>query len=118
LRAASYALSRLDALFGFASVAYDHGYVRPELHDGRDIIINEGRHPVVERTLDHNFIPNNTQLIDAESLWLITGPNMGGNRHFAPSCPYEHHGTGWVIRTCKKCSTAYTGSYIYTHWRR
>ena len=82
LRACSYALSRLDALFGFASVAYDYGYVRPELYDGRDIIINEGRHPVVERTLAHRFIPNNTRLTDAESLWLITGPNMGGKSTF------------------------------------
>lgn len=78
LRATSYALSRLDALFGFASVAYDHGYVRPHIHEGRDIIINQGRHPVVERTMEHRFIPNDTKLSDQESLWILTGPNMGG----------------------------------------
>jgi DNA mismatch repair protein MutS len=78
LRATAYALSRLDALFGLASVAYDHGYVRPTLYDGRDIIIQEGRHPVVERTLEHRFIPNDTHMTDEASLWLITGPNMGG----------------------------------------
>ena len=78
LRATAYALSRLDALFGLASVAYDYGYVRPILHESRDIIIQEGRHPVVERMLEHKFIPNDTHMTDRSYLWLITGPNMGG----------------------------------------
>jgi DNA mismatch repair protein MutS len=78
LRATAYALSRLDALYGLAAVAYEHGYVRPELCEGRDIVIQEGRHAVVERTLEHKFIPNDTHMTDAASFWLITGPNMGG----------------------------------------
>ncbi len=90
LRVTSYALSSLDALFGLAHAAYEYGYARPEIHDGRDIIITEGRHPVVERVLAHRFIPNNVHLADDESLWIITGPNMGGKstflRHVALTC--------------------------------
>jgi DNA mismatch repair protein MutS len=78
LRSTSYALSRLDALLGFATVAYDHNYVRPVLHEGRDICIKQGRHPVVERILSHRFIPNDTELTEQNSLWILTGPNMGG----------------------------------------
>lgn len=78
LRATAYALSRLDALFGMASVAYDYGYMRPVLHEAQDIVIDQGRHPVIERTLHHTFIPNDTHMTDSESFWLITGPNMGG----------------------------------------
>jgi DNA mismatch repair protein MutS len=78
LRSTSYALSRLDALVGFATVAYDHNYVRPVLHEGRDMSIKQGRHPVVERMLSHRFIPNDTELTEQSSLWILTGPNMGG----------------------------------------
>lgn len=82
LRLSAYSLSRLDALFGLAQVAYDHAYVRPSMHDGRDIVITEGRHPVVERALDHNFIPNSVSLTEDQLVHIITGPNMGGKSTF------------------------------------
>jgi len=78
LRKAAHALAHLDALHGLGAVAYDHGYVCPVFHKSRDILISQGRHPVVEQTLNTNFIPNDTQLTDAQSLWIVTGPNMGG----------------------------------------
>jgi len=78
LRKLAWALSHLDALLGFARVAYNNGYIRPKINDVRDIIIKAGRHPVVERTLEANFIPNDVFLTDEESLWIVTGPNMGG----------------------------------------
>lgn len=82
LRTAAYALSRLDALYGFARIAYEYGYVRPVLDDGHDICIEDGRHPVVERSISERFIPNTVQLTDTQSLWIITGPNMGGKSTF------------------------------------
>ena len=82
LRTAAYALSKLDALYGLATIAYEHGYCRPELHDGSSISIKKGRHPVVERILGHRFIANDVELTDEQSLWLITGPNMGGKSTF------------------------------------
>ncbi|MCK5632535.1 DNA mismatch repair protein MutS, partial [bacterium] len=78
LRKSAHALAHCDALHAFACIAYDSGYVRPTFHEKRDIIIKQGRHPIVEQTLESHFISNNTDLIDSQSLWIITGPNMGG----------------------------------------
>jgi DNA mismatch repair protein MutS len=77
LRKLAHALAHIDALLGFATVAYEHNYVRPTFTASRDIVIINGRHPVVERTI-HHFIPNDTALTNEQSLWIITGPNMGG----------------------------------------
>ncbi len=82
LRMVSYALSRLDALLGLAVAAYENGYVRPTFHECHDIIIEQGRHPVVEQMLKNRFIPNDVKLTHEESLWIITGPNMGGKSTF------------------------------------
>lgn len=78
LRKIAESIAQLDALVGFAQVAYDQGYVCPQFNQDRTIVIRDGRHPVIARTLGHQFIPNDTQLNDQESLWIITGPNMGG----------------------------------------
>jgi len=90
LRKLAWSLSHLDALLGFARVAYAHGYVKPTFNDHRDILIKAGRHPVVEKNQTTSFIPNDVQLTDEESLWIVTGPNMGGKstylRQVALSC--------------------------------
>lgn len=78
LRKSAYSIAHLDALFALAHVAYNNGYVRPTFNENRDIVIFDGRHPVVEQALSRAFIPNDTQLTDDQSLWIITGPNMGG----------------------------------------
>lgn len=78
LRRLAHAVAHLDALHSFACVASDYGYVRPTFNDRRDIVIQQGRHPVVESVLTASFIPNDTVLTDEQSLWIITGPNMGG----------------------------------------
>jgi DNA mismatch repair protein MutS len=78
LRKLAHALSTFDALVGFATVAGQRHYVRPLLTAGRDCMIKDGRHPVVECVSGHSFIPNDTQLDDTNSTYIITGPNMGG----------------------------------------
>jgi DNA mismatch repair protein MutS len=80
LRKCAYALAHLDALVGFARVAYDNGYIRPLVQKGKqqNIMIEQGRHPVVEQSVGSRFIANDTALTDNQSLWIITGPNMGG----------------------------------------
>ncbi|MDR3550902.1 MAG: DNA mismatch repair protein MutS, partial [Candidatus Babeliales bacterium] len=78
LRKLAHALAHLDALIGFAKVAYQHGYVVPTFNNERTILIQEGQHPVVQHCLQSTFIPNDTMLNDQESTWIITGPNMGG----------------------------------------
>lgn len=78
LRQLAQSVAYLDALFGLARVAYDNGYVKPTFNEHRDIIISQGRHPVIEQRLGQAFVANDTSLTDDESLWIITGPNMGG----------------------------------------
>jgi DNA mismatch repair protein MutS len=68
-----------DLMLGFADVAEDHGYCRPECDDSLDFVVTGGRHPVVEQLLDGDFIPNDTTLDgDDHQVILLTGPNMGG----------------------------------------
>lgn len=78
LRKLAASLAHLDALLGLATVAYDYGYVQPVFNNTGQILITQGRHPVVEQVLDSRFIPNDTDLSAQASLWIITGPNMGG----------------------------------------
>ncbi len=82
LKKSSQALAHLDGILSLAEVAYANSYVRPQFNRNRDITIVEGRHPVVDVKLRHEFIPNTLSLTDQESIWLITGPNMGGKSTF------------------------------------
>jgi DNA mismatch repair protein MutS len=70
------ALAELDALVSFATVAAEHGYCRPGVVDG-GIHIEDGRHPVVERT-QTSFVPNDAHLDADERVAVLTGPNMSG----------------------------------------
>jgi len=78
LRKLAHALAHLDALLGFAKIAYEHSYVVPTFNNERNISIQDGCHPVVQASLASSFIPNDTFLHDQESVFIITGPNMGG----------------------------------------
>lgn len=78
LRHLAQALAYLDGLFGFAAAAYYNHYIKPTFNAVGTLAIEKGRHPVVEEVLGHQFIPNDTQLNNDASLWIITGPNMGG----------------------------------------
>ena len=73
-------LAELDAYFSLASVAAKNRYVRPQISSSDEIIIKDGRHPVVEQFVkDTYFVPNDTRLdTKGERLMLITGPNMAG----------------------------------------
>ncbi len=72
------ALAELDVLAGWAELSLARQYCRPEFVDEPLLEIEEGRHPVVERTHD-NFIPNDASLIAGrQALGIITGPNMAG----------------------------------------
>jgi len=73
-------LSTLDALGSLAQAAIDYGYAKPVINESSEILIQDGRHPVVERLLPSgSFIPNDTKLDNqAEQIHIITGPNMAG----------------------------------------
>ena len=73
------ALANLDVLAGLAETAAVHDYTKPRVHDGDELLISEGRHPVVERHVDHVFVPNDVTLNAAtHQVIILTGPNMGG----------------------------------------
>ena len=73
-------VSILDVLCSFATVAINNNYVKPTISKTGEIKIENGRHPVVEKSLKgESFIPNDTYLNNDEDRFLIiTGPNMAG----------------------------------------
>ena len=72
-------VATIDVLATFADVAEREQYARPELHDGFDLEIIAGRHPVVERMMAREkFIPNDLVLAADAQLIVLTGPNMAG----------------------------------------
>lgn len=73
------ALGTIDVLCSYATAATENGYCRPEMNEGDAIRIIDGRHPVVEKTLDAPFVPNDATLDCGENRCaVITGPNMAG----------------------------------------
>lgn len=76
---AAEAVARLDVSAALAQVAVDRDYVRPELADGGPLVIEGGRHPVVERRLPAGaFVPNDVTLGADADVVVLTGPNMAG----------------------------------------
>lgn len=74
-------VAMLDCLLGFAIKASARGWVRPKISAEPTLEIIQGRHPVLDETLGHNFVPNDCTLAQDHSpatLALITGPNMAG----------------------------------------
>ena len=79
IQATARALASLDVLASFADTAGTLNYAKPQMHDGDDLAITEGRHPVVERHCTDSFVPNDTLLNGtAQQVVILTGPNMGG----------------------------------------
>ncbi|HVE58159.1 MAG TPA: DNA mismatch repair protein MutS [Pyrinomonadaceae bacterium] len=79
LQSTARALATLDALSSLAETAARRNYVCPTLHDGDEIEVKNGRHPIVEAFLHEDFIPNDLYLNNStDRLLIITGPNMGG----------------------------------------
>lgn len=79
LQSTARALATLDALCSLAEAAARHNFVCPTLHDGDEIEIRNGRHPVVEASLGSSFIPNDIVMNNStDRLLVITGANMGG----------------------------------------
>ncbi|CAK8711449.1 MAG: DNA mismatch repair protein MutS [Candidatus Electronema aureum] len=76
----AHAIARADFVVSLAEAAARYQYVRPAITDNRAIYIVEGRHPVIERSMEAGrFVPNDVLLDqDAHELLIITGPNMAG----------------------------------------
>lgn len=73
------ALATLDALAALAETAAKRNYVCPLLHDGDEVEIKSGRHPVIECFIRDSFVPNDIYLNNStDRLLIVTGANMGG----------------------------------------
>jgi DNA mismatch repair protein MutS len=79
LQSTARALATLDALASLAEAAARRRFVAPVLHDGDELEIKNGRHPIVEAFSDVEFVPNDTYLNNStDRLLIVTGANMGG----------------------------------------
>jgi DNA mismatch repair protein MutS len=79
LQSTARAIATLDALASLSETAARRNYVRPLLHEGDEIEIRNGRHPIVEAFTPGEFVPNDTYLNNStDRLLIITGANMGG----------------------------------------
>ena len=76
----SKAIAILDVICSFAAVSRNYGYTKPIVDNSKELVIEAGRHPVVERMEGgEQFVSNETYLNDTDSsLMIITGPNMSG----------------------------------------
>jgi len=93
-------MAALDALAALAETATLNNYIKPHVHDGDDLVIAEGRHPVVERRARDRFVPNDALLNGTtHQLVILTGPNMGGK-------------STYLRQTAIICLLAQAGSFV------
>jgi DNA mismatch repair protein MutS len=90
VKLAAEALAVLDVAAGLAALALDCDYVRPEVIETLEFVVEGGRHPVVEQALLRDggpFVANDCDLSppahgEAGRIWIVTGPNMAGKSTF------------------------------------
>jgi DNA mismatch repair protein MutS len=100
------ALAALDVLAALAETAALCNYIKPHVHEGDDIWVVDGRHPVVERHCPDPFVPNDIALNNTtQQLVILTGPNMGGKstylRQVALICVLAQSGSFVPAREAK-----------------
>ena len=79
LQELAHVLAVCDCLSALAYLARQNHYIRPTITDGKELIIVEGKHPVLAQALGAEFVPNDVSLSDdGKDLAIITGPNMAG----------------------------------------
>lgn len=104
LQEVSKIISEIDMLQSFSIVADNNKYVRPHLHETKEVKIIECRHPVVERVMKDKYIANDIIMDKNTDILLITGPNMAGKstymRQFAITVIMAQIG---CFVPCKSC---------------
>ncbi|WP_315791396.1 DNA mismatch repair protein MutS [Fischerella sp. JS2] len=91
IRNLSRAVAAVDVLCGLAELAVYQGYCRPEMVEGREIYVVDGRHPVVEQSLPTGFfVPNSTCLGGKSTTdWEMGRTGDRENSHH-PTTPPPH----------------------------
>lgn len=94
------ALATLDVLAALAEAAALQNYTKPQMHESDELIVVDGRHPVVECATRDSFVPNDIELnASTHQLVILTGPNMGGKSTF-------------LRQTALICLMAQIGSFV------
>ncbi len=93
------AVAEVDTLAGLAERARTLELNRPTLTDEPMLSYRGGRHPGVEASSEHPFVPNDLSLDDGRRMLIITGPNMGGKSTF-------------MRQTALIAILAHTGSFV------
>jgi DNA mismatch repair protein MutS len=94
------AIAALDTLAGLAETATVCNYTKPHVHDRDEMLVVDGRHPVVERHVRDAFVPNDITLNGTtHQLVVLTGPNMGGK-------------STYLRQTALMCLLAQAGSFV------
>ncbi len=70
-------ISEIDVYISLSDCAIKYNYVRPTFNNNREVNIVDGRHPVLSRILENDYIVNDV-VINKYNTILITGPNMSG----------------------------------------
>jgi DNA mismatch repair protein MutS len=109
IQSSARALAALDVLAALADVASLNNYTKPHVHDGDELSVLDGRHPVVERRIapsptspvsNDGFVPNDITLNGTTcQLMILTGPNMGGK-------------STYLRQTALLCLMAQAGSFV------
>ena len=74
-------IAKIDCLSSFSILAKNYNYNKPDITSSSELVIKQGRHPVIERYLkdDDSYIPNDIILNrESQQIMMITGPNMSG----------------------------------------
>ena len=81
IQANSAIVAKLDVLAGFAELALENRYCRPEVNSSLSLEIKAGRHPVIETLMrpGEEYVPNDIMLDKKnQQIIILTGPNMSG----------------------------------------
>ena len=74
------ALATIDTLYALAEISSENGYTRPKFHRETAILLEEARHPILEKMMKQStrYVSNHLHMSETDSILMITGPNMGG----------------------------------------
>lgn len=86
LQTTSSGVGMIDMLAAFADLAVQNQYVRPEFSNGGELLIRDGRHPIVENMVPGGYIPNDTEMSTVkDQILILTGANMAGKSTYMRS---------------------------------